>query len=73
MKGPVKYAGGVWEELTLMGHWIRDAVVLRWADKTGVFPQGCSCGGKIPDRPAHALVEPRWIRAAMRGAARWAP
>jgi hypothetical protein len=21
--------GGVWEELALMGHWIRDAVVLR--------------------------------------------
>jgi SAM-dependent methyltransferase len=24
----------LWRELTLMGHWIRDAVILRWADMT---------------------------------------
>ena len=42
--------GGVWEELTLMGHWIRDAVVLRWADMTWRLSAGVLPRGKILDR-----------------------
>ena len=30
----VLIAGDVWRELSLMGHWIRDAVILRWAEMT---------------------------------------
>ena len=50
VKGPVKYAGGAREELTLMGHWIRDAVVLRWADMTWRLSAGVLPRGKILDR-----------------------
>ena len=42
--------GGVWEELTLMGHWIRDAVVLRWAGMTWRLSAGVLPRGKILDR-----------------------
>ncbi len=42
--------GGVWEELTLMGHWIRDAVLLRWADMTWRLSAGVLPRGKILDR-----------------------
>ena len=42
--------GGVWEELTLMGHWIRDAVVLRWADMSWRLSAGVLPRGKIMDR-----------------------
>jgi SAM-dependent methyltransferase len=46
----VRVDGGVWEELTLMGHWIRDAVVLRWADMTWRLSAGVLPRGKILDR-----------------------
>ena len=42
--------GGVWEELTLMGHWIRDAVILRWTDMTWRLSAGVLPRGKILDR-----------------------
>jgi len=42
--------GGVWEELTLMGHWISDAVVLRWAAMTWRLSAGTLQRGKILDR-----------------------
>jgi SAM-dependent methyltransferase len=42
--------GAVWEELTLMGHWIRDAVILRWADMTWRLSAGVLPRGKILDR-----------------------
>ena len=42
--------GDVWRELTLMGHWIRDAVVLRWADMTWRLSAGALQRGKILDR-----------------------
>jgi SAM-dependent methyltransferase len=64
--------GGVWEELTLMGHWLRDAVILRWADMTWRLSAGVLPRGKILDRlvltsdPARFDESVRWFYAELR-------
>jgi hypothetical protein len=57
--GLITMNSGVWHELVLLGHWIRDAVILRWAELTAEFagaPSGVRdfidllLDPKIPDR-----------------------
>jgi SAM-dependent methyltransferase len=40
----------VWRELSLMGHWIRDAVILRWAEMTARLSEGKLLPGAVIDR-----------------------
>jgi hypothetical protein len=40
----------VWRELSLMGHWIRDAVILRWAEMTARLSQGAVGAGAVVDK-----------------------
>ncbi len=42
--------GDVWRELSLMGHWIRDAVILRWAEMTSRLSRGEIPPGSVIDR-----------------------
>ena len=39
----IRVGADLWRELSLMGHWIRDAVVLRWAEMTSHLT-----GGELP-------------------------
>jgi len=48
--GRVLIEADVWRELTLMGHWIRDAVVLRWADMTERLSAGAVNRGAVLDK-----------------------
>jgi len=40
----------VWREVVLMGHWIRDAVILRWAEVTSRLSGGELAPGTVLDR-----------------------
>lgn len=40
----------VWRELSLMGHWIRDAVILRWAEMTSRLSKGNIPPGIVIDK-----------------------
>ena len=40
----------VWRELSLMGHWICDAVILRWAEMTARLSQGTVGAGTVVDK-----------------------
>lgn len=48
--GQVLMASDLWRELSLLGHWIADSVVLRWADLTERFSrrQGIHAGDVLP-------------------------
>jgi len=37
----------LWRELCLMGSWIRDATILRWAEQTELFAKGIDGGGHV--------------------------
>lgn len=39
-KGNILIAGPLWSELCLMGHWIQDALLLRWAELTSRLSKG---------------------------------
>lgn len=39
----IKFSGDIWRELSLMGHWIKDALILRWAELTSSIS-----GNEIP-------------------------
>jgi hypothetical protein len=45
----IKVPADVWRELSLMGHWVRDAVVLRWAELTAHFSNGQLQRGAVLD------------------------
>lgn len=51
----------LWRELSLLGHWIVDAVILRWAELTARFGrrQGLSAGDVLP----LLLAKPEPVRA----------
>lgn len=36
----VRFSSDIWHELTLMGHWINDAILLRWATLTSRLSRG---------------------------------
>ncbi len=40
----------IWRELSLMGHWIRDAVILRWAEMTSRLSKGNIPPGFVIDK-----------------------
>ena len=40
----------IWRELSLMGHWIRDAVILRWAEMTSRLSKGEIEPGAVIDK-----------------------
>lgn len=46
----VQMSSDLWRELSLLGHWIRDAVIVRWAELTGRFAyrQGISSSDVLP-------------------------
>ena len=39
-RGKILIAGPLWSELCLMGHWIQDALLLRWAELTSRLSKG---------------------------------
>jgi SAM-dependent methyltransferase len=39
-KGHILIAGPLWSELCLMGHWIQDALLIRWAELISRFSKG---------------------------------
>ncbi|MDP7034864.1 MAG: HNH endonuclease domain-containing protein, partial [Planctomycetota bacterium] len=51
-RGKILVDGPLWHELTLMSHWIRDALVLRWAEKTSDL----SSGEILPDQAVNPLL-----------------
>jgi SAM-dependent methyltransferase len=72
--GLVLMPADIWRELSLLGHWIVDAVVLRWASLTErfAFRQGVTAGDVLPlllTRPeperATALARQAFDRAAL--------
>ncbi|WP_338820609.1 HNH endonuclease domain-containing protein [Acidovorax temperans] len=46
----VQMSSDLWREFSLLGHWIRDAVIVRWAELTGRFAyrQGVSSAEVLP-------------------------
>ena len=55
--GRILVRGDVWREFSLMGHWIRDAVVLRWSRMTARLSEGGVQPGAVINRsfrmPSH--------------------
>jgi len=43
----LRLSGDLWRELVLMGHWIQDAIVLRWAELTSRLAQGEVTVGRV--------------------------
>jgi len=41
---------GLWRELCLMGSWIRDATILRWAEQTEIFAKGAVKASMVIDQ-----------------------
>jgi SAM-dependent methyltransferase len=48
--GCIVVSADVWRELSLMGHWIRDAVILRWAEMTARLSEGKLLPGAVIDK-----------------------
>jgi SAM-dependent methyltransferase len=48
--GRIRVQADVWRELSLMGHWIRDAVILRWAEMTARLSKGAVAPGAVIDK-----------------------
>jgi len=48
--GRILVQADVWRELSLMGHWIRDAVILRWAEMTSRLSKGEIAPGSVIDK-----------------------
>ncbi|HCE42268.1 MAG TPA: methyltransferase type 11 [Lentisphaeria bacterium] len=40
---------GIWMELSLMGHWIQDATILRWGELTAKISKGCIKPSEVID------------------------
>lgn len=59
----VRMSADLWREFSLLGHWIRDAVIVRWAELTGRFAyrQGISSADVLP----LLLAQPEAERATM--------
>jgi SAM-dependent methyltransferase len=59
----VVMSADLWREFSLLGHWIRDAVIVRWAELTGRFAyrQGISSADVLP----LLLAQPEAERATM--------
>jgi SAM-dependent methyltransferase len=57
----VRMSTDLWREFSLLGHWIRDAVIVRWAELTARFAyrQGISSGEVLP----LLLAQPELTRA----------
>lgn len=47
----------LWRELTLMGHWVQDAVVIRWAEKTHQLSLGEVSVARVVDRLGQPALE----------------
>jgi hypothetical protein len=60
-RAEVLMSAALWRELSLLGHWIIDAVILRWAELTERFSrrQGISAGDVLP----LLLAKPEPVRA----------
>ena len=56
----------VWRELSLMGHWIRDAVILRWAEMSSRLSKGAIAPGTVIDKLLQS-AEPWRADPAVRG------
>lgn len=54
-KGDVLVAASIWRELSLMGHWIQDALLLRWAELVSRLSSG---EVSVETAIAHLLVSP---------------
>ncbi len=39
-KSEMRMPAGIWRELSLLGHWIQDAVILKWAELTSEISRG---------------------------------
>jgi hypothetical protein len=56
----------LWRELSLMGSWIRDATILRWAEQTEVFAKGAVKASLVIDRLLLAPDQGRNVNEAQR-------
>ena len=56
--------GEIWCELCLAGHWIRDALILRWAEESEKISRGEVKASQVIDRLLIAPTEERDILAA---------
>ena len=48
-KGHIVIPHGIWMELSLMGHWIQDATILRWGELTAKISKGCIKPSEVID------------------------
>ncbi len=64
--GSVEMAAGLWRELSLMGTWIADATVLRWAELTAEISQGLLKPSQVIDALLTAPLAERDVHAARR-------
>jgi len=62
----IRVQADVWRELSLMGHWIRDAVILRWAEMTARLSKGAVAPGAVIDKLLQS-AEPWRAGPAVRG------
>lgn len=62
--GCVEMAADLWRELSLMGAWIADATVLRWAELTSEISQGVLRPSQVLDALLTAPLAERDIHAA---------
>ena len=58
--------GALWRELCLMGSWIRDATILRWAEQTEIFAKGSVKASHVIDRLLLAPDQGRNVNEAQK-------
>jgi SAM-dependent methyltransferase/SOS-response transcriptional repressor LexA len=56
----------LWRELCLMGSWIRDATILRWAEQTEIFAKGAVKASVVIDRLLLAPDQGRNVNEAQK-------
>ena len=60
-RGDILVDGALWRELSLMGHWIQDAVVVRWAEETRRLSAENVPVAEVVDRLLRPAVDHRRI------------
>ncbi len=55
--GDILVDAALWRELSLMGHWVQDAVVVRWAEKTSQLSFGEVPVARVVDRLGRPALE----------------
>lgn len=69
----IRMSSGIWRELSLLGHWIRDAIILRWAELTSEISRKQLAPSQIIDLLLATAIPERDVGDARQAYARVGP